>query len=199
MTKITIPHPVPSLPLMGVVGESQNLSFPLKKVWGGALAHRKSCPCLTQLSVVSGPLAWGGWRRLGGIVPRSLPWTLLAMKAGKPQAGKLLPCPLGATMARLPQHPVSAQPDIAQSSLLATLEPLTAALTRGLSTCAQKWPKVLAPFPMGDVSHALVFPFWSISRCSSLPWTLSPDITPALGAAEGPARLTDFNPNYMSW
>lgn len=50
---------------------------------------------------------------------------------------------------------------------------------------------------MGDVSHDLGFPFWSISRCSCLPWTQSPDITPALGAAEGPAWLTDFTPNYM--
>lgn len=71
-------------------------------------------------------------------MPRSLSWTLLAMKAGKARAGKLPPCPLGATMARLPRHPVIAQPTIAQSSLLAMLEPLTAALTRGLSTCDQK-------------------------------------------------------------
>lgn len=121
-------------------------------------------------------------------MPRSLPWTLLVVPAGKPQAGKPSPCPLrGSTppgllhVQALPasrQHPSNRR-------LWAMPVPLTAPLTRGLGTWPQISPEVSSPFSVGDVSQSLVFPFWSISRCSCLSWTQSPNITPVLGRARG--------------
>lgn len=91
----------------------------------------------------------------------------------------------GCSVSRLSRRPASTHPTAVQSRLWAMPEPLTAALTRGLGTWPHISPEVLSPFPAGDVSQTLVFPFWSISRCSRLSWTQSPNITPMLGRARG--------------
>lgn len=91
----------------------------------------------------------------------------------------------GCSMSRLSQRPASTHPTAVQSRLWAMPVPLTAPLTRGLRTWPQISPEVSSPFSVGDVSQTLVFPFWSISRCSCLSWTQSPNITPVLGRAWG--------------
>ena len=64
-------------------------------------------------------------------------------------------------------------------------EPLTAAPARDLGTWTHKCPKLLSPFPVGDVSHTLVAPLWNISECPHLSWTQSPASTAVLGGAWG--------------
>lgn len=196
MTKITIPHPVPSLPFVGVVGEQSKLLISTEEGVTRSFGSWWKLSLLDLAVSCIWPIGLGRFKETkwdhshvppldaAGHASWQVPgWEAFTVSLSGHSECLLVPCHQGSSISNW--HPDSTPPTAAQRRLWAVFKPLTAAPERDLGTWSHKWSKILPPLLVGDVSYTIVAPIWSPFECLRLSWTQNPDSTAAQGKAHG--------------